>query len=316
MDVTAKDWIDLLKAALWPAAALVGMFLFRAPLSDLLRTIGRRATKLSLFKVEVELAKLQRASIGFDPGLDQFRNKFVSGEDALVPVAAATMQAEAPAYVVVTLGDRGAWEWLTSRLFLFAAFLENSRAVRCIVFTGTRDSFIGAATPHDIRTGLATKFPEYEKEFLSAYGHLENLDVFRTGEPRQGEMSTIYRTFLQSPIQKDSIPAWGEIDRWVYWPGTGGEPQIAQAGETPSSVVKWELAQWVTADDLRVMLGERLVTASVTSKRGAVASEDAARDIVRQQVGFVALLGPTRQFERLCDRSLLVDRIARDAVEA
>jgi hypothetical protein len=51
--------------------------------------------------------------------------------------------------------------------------LERSRAVRWIVFTGEQGTFVGAAAPRDVRVELGSKYPEYEKAILEAYGAVQ-----------------------------------------------------------------------------------------------------------------------------------------------
>ena len=49
---------ELLKALAWPISVLLSLTMLRHPISDFLRDISKRVTKLSIFKVEIELAKL------------------------------------------------------------------------------------------------------------------------------------------------------------------------------------------------------------------------------------------------------------------
>jgi hypothetical protein len=76
---------------------------------------------------------------------------------------AGVTRSGAAEYVLVALRADGAdedKEWLTSRLFLTAAIFERNRVVRCVAFTGERNSFVGAATPRDVRAALGAKYPE------------------------------------------------------------------------------------------------------------------------------------------------------------
>ena len=56
-----KDTVELVKALAWPVTIIFGLAVLYSPLSHLIRTIAQRATKFSLFKVELELAKLTQA---------------------------------------------------------------------------------------------------------------------------------------------------------------------------------------------------------------------------------------------------------------
>src|SRR5262245_37995117 len=51
----ADPWAELAKALPWPIAAIVIAALLYHPLTEFITAIGGRITKLSLFKVELEL---------------------------------------------------------------------------------------------------------------------------------------------------------------------------------------------------------------------------------------------------------------------
>jgi hypothetical protein len=179
--------VELIKALAWPVTVIVVLATLHQPIAELLRAIGRRATKLSIFKVEVELGKLTQARPSLATTVDTLKKIGVS-ESAVAPIAAGIIKSGAADYVVVDLGADPGREWLTSRLFLLAAILERSRVVRCIVFVGAGNTFLGAATPRDVRSALGAKFPEYERAFFQAYGTVATtlvLDEFRGGaKPR------------------------------------------------------------------------------------------------------------------------------------
>ena len=54
--------VDLAKALAWPAAAVALAVILYRPLSRLFEGLGARATKLSVFKIELELAAPASAS--------------------------------------------------------------------------------------------------------------------------------------------------------------------------------------------------------------------------------------------------------------
>jgi hypothetical protein len=75
-----------------------------------------------------------------------------------------------------------------------------------------------------------------------------------------------------------------------------------------------ELAEWVTAGGLRLMLREGPSRGSVVSS-GPVVSEKELRAIVRQAGRFVARLNGSGVFEGLWDREIIVDTLACSAAE-
>jgi hypothetical protein len=204
-------------------------------------------------------------------------------------------------YVRVGLGSDTNPTWLTSRLFLLASLLERNRVVRCIVFTDDQDSFVGATSPRDLRLSIGARFPEYEKAIFAAYGAAANLglDEFRPGSMSQSFIWTVLSTFLAPSSGIVAFqPAAPIPTTWLSLDGTES----------------YELAEWITGPALSVMLGERLSTGSVRAAPGEL-SEEVTRAIVRAHGAFVALVNAAGGFQGLCDRGVIIDKIARSAIE-
>lgn len=298
--VDGKDIVELVKGLAWPVVVLVALASLKAPLSDLIRTIARRATKFSAFKVELELTKLTQAQGSLGATVESLRQAIVpaSGTQQL---AAGIAQSGAADYVLVGLGSESNPAWLTSRLFLLASLLERNRVVRCIVFTGERESFIGAASPRDVRLGIGARFPEYEKAVLSAYGAAAGLGLheFRPGNMSPLFVSTVVNTFIGagSDIITFGAPPTPS-GTWLYFDRSGS----------------YELAEWITGPALTAMLGGRLSAGSVRAAPGDL-SEEVTRAIVREPGAFVGLVNGAGAFEGLCDRAVIMDKIARSAAE-
>ncbi|HJZ57254.1 MAG TPA: hypothetical protein VKE74_19955, partial [Gemmataceae bacterium] len=70
------DWplvVDLLKAVAWPTVVAFALYLFRRPLMDLVAQIARRARKLSVYEVSVELVTLPELSSTWSAGTEDVR---------------------------------------------------------------------------------------------------------------------------------------------------------------------------------------------------------------------------------------------------
>jgi len=210
--------------------------------------------------------------------------------------------------VVVAIGANADQKWRTNRLFVLSAILARSR-IRCVVFTGERDTFLGAATPRDVRAALGARFPEYEQALLRAYGMTApalGLGEFRGGNLSEIAVDSIVRTFLSA----DNIFTWVAPAQLTGWVHLDRSKNVPVAGTS-----SWEFAEYSTASGLNSMLRDRLSRGSVVATSGTVASEDVTRAIVRQTGAFVALLDASGRFEGLCDRGVIVDKLARSAVE-
>src|SRR5580765_1697791 len=159
MNVDSKLLVELLKTFVWPAIAVIALYMLRRPLSDLLGQIARRAHKLSIYEVSVELAALPELPSSWSAGADDVRQLtssqvFDSYSQSLFNELLNPLSAE------YSLADLGAGNrWLTSRLYIFALVLGEARGLRAFVFlenaNGVRRRFLGTATPADIRKALA-----------------------------------------------------------------------------------------------------------------------------------------------------------------
>src|SRR2546428_39723 len=58
MQIGFKDYIELIRAIAWPLIVALSLFTFRKPIYRLLEELGQRVTKLEIFKISFELAKL------------------------------------------------------------------------------------------------------------------------------------------------------------------------------------------------------------------------------------------------------------------
>jgi hypothetical protein len=302
--VLSENVVVLIGHLAWPVTVILACIAFYYPLLKLIDTLGKRITKLSAFKIDIELAKLSEArSLGAT--VESLR-KIVVSESGMAPIVAGVAKSGAADYLIVNIGNDGD-EWLTSRLFLLAAILERSSTVRCLVFLDGASRFIGAATISSVRRSLGAQYLQYEAAFASAHCSLSSPspmspdpNVFRGGlnETLVNNLST---GFLQNNlISKLWIPANSETG-WVEL-----EREFA-----PNSL---EFANWVTTSSLKDILGPNLLTGSVVADIGRV-SPEVAKSIVRLSGPFVALLSQGQVFKEICDRYAILESVAREAIE-
>ena len=107
----------LLKALAWPISVLLSLTMLRHPISDFLRDISKRVTKLSIFKVEIGLAKLNalgRSRGHAQPsakGLFQARRATVDANanilnmETMPIVTTGIIRASMADYVIIDVGD-------------------------------------------------------------------------------------------------------------------------------------------------------------------------------------------------------------------
>lgn len=301
--------VALIEAMAWPATVLVALALLHAPLAELLRTLGSRVTRLSAFKVEVELATLAPAQPRLETSVEGLRQAFI-GESGLAPIAAGVIRSGSADYVRVDVGGDGDEEWLTSRLFLLAAILERSRVVRALVFTGRDSAWIGAAAPRDVRAALGLRWPEYERALFRAQGRVAEgpADAFRGGVLSDEAINHLASEFLQPQPPAPGMMGPGGLTDFAHGlpppPPPAGWVLLLRHGQGPDT---YELADWVTAGGLRGMLGERLMTGAVRRGEG----EETTRAVLRQSGAFVAITDANGAFRDLGDRLAVAEAVAR-----
>ena len=168
----SSPFIGLLNVIAWPVVALVIGAMFRKPFSAFVVALGGRITKLSMFKVELELVPAGTAAA--TPFLENIR-KAISGAEINDSSQMMLEQVElrTPAdFAIIQLGDGD--EWLTSRLFIAAVMLERMRNVRALVFVergeNTEQRFVAIVAPRQLRWVLAQKYPWLEAAWLRAVG--------------------------------------------------------------------------------------------------------------------------------------------------
>jgi hypothetical protein len=307
--MNAQEAVDLAKALAWPATVVGLVVWLHQPIAEMLRAIGQRATKFKILQFEFELGKMAAANSSLSMAVEALQQAVVQESGSELIIAGVTRSATAD-YVLVALGDDSDHAWLTSRLFLLCALLDRNHVVRCVVFTGERGLFVGAASPRDVRGALGSKFPEYERALFAAYGEAATLSPseFRSGELSEMALTTIARSFLQGPdiaslvAPASPTPSTG----WIF---------LDRSSTPTRGPSTWELAEYVAAGGLRALLRDRLAQNSVVAPSGDLENENVTRAIVGQAGAFVALVGGSGEFRALCDRAKIADKVARSAAE-
>lgn len=290
---------EFIAALLWPIVVMVALLLFRASLNTLLRTVGERATRLSLLNISLELAALPE----FQPpqSLDQIRELTSdlgsqSSETAIFQELVTASNAE---FIIIDLGSPSKPRWLTSRLYIFALLLERMRGIRCIVFVESSDdkrrSYIGCAFPTTVRWALASRYPWLEQSYAAAYSGAAAQPEFRVlsqwGTLPSPAASMIVQQFLSS-IRRYPEPGQLVDDEWVDIPNKGQEH-----------------AKWIDVPRLERILGPALFRAAVPASLDLASNEVALR-VLRRPVPFVARVSDHNRFETLVDRGDLLEQLA------
>jgi hypothetical protein len=311
MDINWALVIELLKAVAWPIVATAALCLFRRPLTDLVSQIARRASKLSVYEVSVELATLPELSPSWSVGAEDVRQLtssqiFDSASQTLFQELLKPGKAD---YAVVDLG--AGREWLTSRLFAFALVLGNVTKLRAFVFvenTGVvRRRFLGVATPAAIQAALARQYPWLEEAYLRA--------AAGAYLPQPADAAGTSRFTNQPPLFADTDP-WrvtrfveqfiANLQRTTTPPAQEAESHL----ELQAGAGRWERAHWINGErlerDMAGHLGFSWYQDSPDAPRRAVGTA-----VARREGAFVALVDQDRRFIGLIDRYALLDLMGK-----
>jgi hypothetical protein len=308
------DWtlvVEAIKVLAWPMVAAFALYLLRRPLVELVGQLARRAKKVSVFEVSVELATLPELQASWSVGDTDLRRLsssqiFDSASQTLFQELLKPAQAD---YAIVDL--RSGQAWLTSRLFIFSLILGDVTGLRAFVFlesaANTRRRFVGVATPSNVRRALGRRYPWFEEAFARALsseypnvqqGESPSVSTFsnQTSPFTPGEqwrVTNFVRQFVQN-LQRTTDPP--ENERHSY----------LEIGTTPKT---WERAHWIDGErlerDLVGVLEYAWVDEALDSPRRLVSEA-----LIRRNASFVALVDSDRRFVGLVDRYALLNQMA------
>jgi hypothetical protein len=291
-----KELLELVRALAWPIVTLAALAAFHEPLVEFVKDLGKRATKISAFHVEIEFPALAEAHVSSFTAKIQEMNQsamFTSSSNDLENQLRSLGPMD---YAVIDLGDGK--RWLTSRLFLFAILLERMRGLRCLVFVATVGGdprrFIGLASPARLRWALARNCPWLEQAFASAY---------------QGVLTGIV------PNQQLILSASGALDPSIASSIIAGflgpiQTPFAQPGWIPlSGNAYWEHADWIDTANVDSFLGNVLQRSMLTGSADR-SKEEIVNTILRSKGDFVASLEPSGRFMELIDRRAILEQLA------
>jgi len=336
-------WVGLISALAWPIAAIAIALAFRRSLGEFLSGLAGRVTKLSAFKVELELATAPSAATG--PLLDDIRSATTSAAisdstRAMLEQAQSTMPAD---YAVIDLG--AGEEWLTSRLFIAAVMLERMRGVKVFVFLETTPAlahrFVAIGSLSRIRWSLACIYPWLEAAWLRAC-----TTVFPALPPTSTPAGVVVpngAAWLPDPLTISPIPSpiqssTGALEPWSARNVVGQFIQLLQIAAPTAAVAPlagpatvaapvvvppslhgdtWvafasgtqERAAWVTKQMLEAMLPQEAFELWTDEGRDAPRSRR-TRSVLRRSGPFVALVRGDREYVRLVNRSVLLEELA------
>jgi hypothetical protein len=319
----ADIWPDLAKGVAWPVASVLIALLLYRPLSGFVTALGGRITKLSLFKVELEL-KPAEASQAYIPLLDEIRNGTTSASigDSTQMILEQAQMGDRTDYAVVKLGK--GTEWFTSRLFIASIMMQRQRGVRVFVFVddngASAQRLVAVAPVSDLRWALARQFPWLEVAWaranLMALGgnspaqlqgawmlpdaltwSAESVTSSDTGSFHPNTARNLVQHFLNS-VQQNTIPP----------PPAGSQWQ--KLGDN-----RYERASWVTRDMLLDLLPKVCREAWIRDLRDSSRAKRSRGILRRRNSDFVAVTGPDRDFLDLVNRRVLLEEMAASVGE-
>lgn len=294
---------EMLKALAWPAVVVVALITLRKPLAQFVQEVGRRASKVSAFKVEIELATSKARELGQlsiselkEPTGSRWTESF---QNQLLQQLASPVAAD---YALLDLGQ--GQEWITSRLFIFCVLLQRMRRLRCVVFLA-RDSdrvtrLVGWASPEAARWKLARYQPWLEAAYVIALRNqyppgpndagADRFAVGREGAALDADAAKrVVDEFIRSLHRAAPEPGWVDL---------GGF---------------WEHAEWADAELVRRVLDDALHDEPV--REDLDAPHEQATKVLRRHGAFAAFVDDERRFRSLVDREALISKFVADQTQ-
>lgn len=335
--VGSKGFVPLINGLVWPTVVVIALVTFRKPLSDFLRGIAQRATKLSFtqfFAVELSLPEVPNlrldrlGDLAASIGVEELRthSAVASGTYELFKLLSDEKGLEA---LIIDLGTGD--QWLTSRLFLFAAMLQDLRGLRCIVFVETRGHiryrFVGTAKPNEIRRALADQYPWLEKAYIRAptpsgdvlsqpegtvdmqiflnwqgnlLNQIQSFDVLDHSRIEQSINSFLDLVRINPNKvlnqKKEQPPDPSDMKEWVFLENSNF----------------WEHAHWIKRGGLKDELRDALQNSDDAWLKDppGISQAKRVREILCRRCSFVALVNEDRVFKSLIDREALLEQVA------
>lgn len=304
MNIQPLDIPALLGAVTWPLIAVVAFVVFRRPLGDLVGVLGQRARKFSFAGVSLELAEVSEMKpLSLEAEIRQLDAGLIpqSGSSAIAGLLTQLQSGGQRDYIVIDLGPESSPRWLTSRLYLLAFLIAPIDRPKSFVFVETvgavRKRFLGTASPHRVRWGLARRYSWLESASAAAYASLGNLQLDPgTGFLAEWQMTQLMHNFLANIRQQPPAPANPPTDsaEWVTFAN----------GLT-------EHAKWLDGARIERLLGSDLSGSHVVLPPNKTVN-DLAVPVLGQRGDFVAVVDEDRTFRGLIDRSAVLESLANE----
>lgn len=311
--MTWEKIIELLKILTWPVVVVIALFLYRQALSKFLSGLSQRVTKLSAFKVSIELAALPSPpSPWSDPDTHE-KSEMLGGDvssTALMELFNRIGANERWDYLIVDVKHNKFW--LVSRIFIFTVFLQAMRGLHCVVFVQSagenRRRLLGLASPEAVRAALGNAFPWLERALSSALCKHSTHFLGPTLSP--SEASNIISTF----ISEQEMRLLSNPKELIMPANTSQIPAVLQPIK-PEEWVRlgdqdiWEHTHWL---DLSISQVNEAIISSFYERDSShyiedlsVSTEERTRALLTRKAPYVALVNSQLEFKALLDREKL-----------
>jgi hypothetical protein len=317
-----NELILLIQSLTWPVVVLITLIVLRKPLAVALETVARRAGKLDLRVLSIELTPEIDPDwrVDFAGGRIDLRNLtsdqvFDSYSYTLFEQIGRGTQTD------VAVMDLGAGhEWLTSRLYLFAMLLERLRGVRCLVFVRTRENrhrqVIGVAAPNHVRDALAAEEPWLESTYLAAWNAVCGATARTADVPIS---SAHWDDLVLQSARLDAGTARSVAQNFIRLIQTSTKPRTNQhewqefvVTDPPNNArMVWEHTRWIDPADPPGSLGQVIDERSVMATDPTDAPADQKKTVLLQEGEFTTLVEKDGTLRGVVDRPAMLDQAVR-----
>ena len=161
------------------------------------------ALELASFEVQIETLGL-----GEVPELGAPKSDWILEIEH--PLVKALEKARAVDIMGVNLGTGDSW--LSSRLFLLAALVEDYTSIRHMIFLedrlGQDRIFVGSATPTSVRQGLAWNSPKFKEAYDVAKRETAKIPIDDTPERKAAWIIQNFASNLDAQVEEEGLQEW------------------------------------------------------------------------------------------------------------
>lgn len=310
MTASVKDVADLAGSIAWPLVGLVAVLLLWPALKAALERGTLQKVGIGPLSLEFAAATAYQPTSQAAPLIDASAGPTIP---SYLPNIVSELEGPPVDYVLIDLGD--GQRWLASRLYIFGQLVRRMRGVEAFVFVRAVNPervFLGTADVESALWLIAQRYPYLEATFADVYSQWWSQAAVQPPLPGAAPQRAIRSSSGRLPGEAVAQIAMNFVAK-LQQPAAPQDPEWTRLG--PDTAPTWEHSEWLTGPSVERLLGPTL-NASRVDRSAYLTDDEIARAVIAAHGQFVGIVDEDGRFERLLDRSKLVDLAAQRCLTA